>query len=58
MSQQDRWRIWESGKSRTGTRATDGLDPPTELKLFSSPEGKGFEERDEGKDKKKKSLVS
>lgn len=38
LSQQDRWRIWESGKSRTGTRATAGQDSPKALfKLASSP---------------------
>lgn len=43
LNQQDRWRILESGKSRTGTKATDGLDSSKELfRLSSSPvDGKG-----------------
>lgn len=44
LSQQDKCRIWESGKSRTGTKARDGQDSPIALLRLSSSPGRWKEE--------------
>lgn len=48
LSQQDRWRTAESGKSRTGAKATDGLAWPRVVLKHSSSPGREIEAVREG----------